>query len=516
MQSTDAFFWYAEAAAPRVRPLVAGLFLLDHAPDPRPFRAAIERLVARVPRLRQRVAEAAWPTDLPAWENDPQFDLDYHNRSVVLPSPGEPRALLDFTSAVFATPLDHQRPLWEGYLIDGLAGGRAAYFLKMHHSVMDGGGALALFDAMTQARRTERIRAPHLRPTATASPPRGDATGGVLGGLRRGAARFNATAAAVGGALLDPAATIETVQRSVAGVGRIIEQLLAPAPADPLAAACTGIGRRVATVTLSLPRLQRLKDALGVTLNDLVLATVSGALQRYHQTRGIRLPEVQCVVPVNLRDEPDRAALGNRVTAVSITLPVGRRGPAERLAAIRAQTTVVRATRGGGGYGVFLNAMPLIPSAIFRALARQAAGRVHLICSNVSGPPVPRYLAGTKIEGVYPFAPLLLGIPLSIAVVSYGELLCVGIDADPAAIPDPDRVAECLTDEVQAVESAVGVQRAQPHPALRLVAAAPARQGEKRDPTSRRRGIGRRAHVTGMATGRPSAHPQPIHPAALT
>lgn len=129
-------------------------------------------MVARLPRLRQRVAEAPLRLALPEWEDDPHFELDYHAREVILPEPATERHLFDFVGAVFATPLDHLRPLWEAYLIEGLDGGRAACFFKVHHSVMDGVGSLAVFDALTQAHRAEPMRAPrHLPSQPPSSPP---------------------------------------------------------------------------------------------------------------------------------------------------------------------------------------------------------------------------------------------------------------------------------------------------------------------------------------------------------
>ena len=153
MLPTDALFWYVEEATPELRPLVAGLMMLDRRPDRDEVRTLLERWVARLPRLRQRVVEAPLRLGLPEWEDDPNFEIEYHAREVVLPEPATERHLLDFCGAVFATPLDHLRPLWEAYLIEGLEDGRAACFFKVHHSVMDGVGSLAVFDAFTQGHR---------------------------------------------------------------------------------------------------------------------------------------------------------------------------------------------------------------------------------------------------------------------------------------------------------------------------------------------------------------------------
>jgi WS/DGAT/MGAT family acyltransferase len=469
MLPTDAFFWYAEAATPHLRPLVAGIFALDRAPDRRRFRAAMERLVAHVPRLHQRVVEAL-AIGFPEWVDDPAFDLDYHLRSIILPPPANQRHLFDFAGAVFATPLDHLRPLWEAYLIEGLEHDRAALFIKMHHSVMDGAGAVALFDAMTQAGRSDPIRVPRRTeppPTSSARPPQ--LAGQIRAVVRAATGVVGAASRTVVRALNDPLPAIDEMVRTAGRVGDLLRDMTVPPLADPLAARCTGIGRRLDGTTFSLPRLRRIKEALGGTLNDLVLTTVAGALGRYHRDHGIRMEEVACVVPMSLRQDHESHTLGNRVGAFNVMLPVGLRNPLARLARIRAQTKLSKGNGKGASYQALMQAIALVPAAGFRFLARQASGRIHLICSNVPGPAVQRYLAGAKIDGVYAFAPVMLGTPISIALVSYGDSVGVGIDADPAAIPDPERIRQHLETELDEIERRVTPRARPTGPALQLV-----------------------------------------------
>jgi diacylglycerol O-acyltransferase / wax synthase len=231
---------------------------------------------------------------------------------------------------------------------------------------------------------------------------------------------------------------------------------------DPVAARCTGVGRRLDAVTLPLAQLRRLKATLAISLNDLLLTIVAGAVGRYHQHHHLRTAEVSCVVPTNLRQEQTRGTLGNRVGAFHVRLPIGERDVLARLELIRRQTAPAKASREGATYGAVLQAVAIIPAAVFRAMTRLVEGRVHLICSNVPGPPVHRYLAGAKIDAVFPFAPVLLGIPLSIALVSYGDTCGIGIDADPAAIPDPELLGQYLREEIERVEALI-------HPRRRVV-----------------------------------------------
>jgi diacylglycerol O-acyltransferase len=458
MLPTDALFWYVEEATPELRPLVAGLLMLDRRPDRDLLHACVERWVARLPRLRQRVVEAPLHLALPEWVEDRNFELEYHAREVILPEPATERHLLDFAGAVLATPLDRMRPLWEAYLIEGLEGDRAACFFKVHHSVMDGVGSLAVFDAFTQAHRAEPVRVPRHVPSYP-SVPNGQRLGRLLRDTAgNAAAGLGAAAAAAARAVFRPGQVVDEMVRAVRGVRGLIADLTAPATYDPLAQASTGIGRRLDAMSLSMPRLRRIKEALGATLNDVVLTAVSGAVGRYHVHRKLHLNELHCMVPMSLRLDDERQALGNRVGAFNVALPVGEPNPLARLARIQRQTGTAKSDRRGAAYPLVTRALALMPGFAYRLLAQNVTGRVNLICTNMPGPPAERYLAGAKVEAIYPFAPVALGTPLSLALMSYGDTYGVGIDTDPAAIPDPELLSRYLAAAVDEIEA-----RALPH-----------------------------------------------------
>jgi WS/DGAT/MGAT family acyltransferase len=257
---------------------------------------------------------------------------------------------------------------------------------------------------------------------------------------------------------------IGDIGRAVRGVRGMISDLTAPSTTDPLAQASTGIGRRLDAMSLSLPRLQRIKDALGVTLNDVVLTAVSGAVGRYYAHRKMHVEELHCMVPMSLRQSEERQALGNRVGAFNVALPIGQPDPLLRLARIQRQTGAAKRDRRGAAWPLMMRVMASMPGFAYRLLAQTVTGRVNLICTNMPGPPVQRYLAGAKIEAMYPFAPVALGTPLSIALMSYGDSYGVGVDTDPAAIPDPELLTRYLAaavDEIEdrAVRRATGKER---------------------------------------------------------
>jgi diacylglycerol O-acyltransferase len=455
MTPGDALFWFSEAAVPHLRLHVAALFMLDRAPDPARFRAATERLVAMVPRFRQRVVADVVPFELPRWEEDPAFDLDYHLREIRLPgSPGEDD-LFAFVGPEIATPLDRDRPLWEGYLIPELADGRAAYLLKLHHSMMDGVGSVAMFEALTQGSRTEPIHVP--RTAAARHAPAsarqqalsaaGDGVQAVAGLVRR-ALRVARTA------MTDPVAAAAGSVRAAAGVAEMLRELGGPG-GDPLCDRATGVGRRVSGLTLSLPRLLALKDALGATLNDVALTVVSGAVGRYYDEHHMRTEEVACVVPVNVRDEKERYALGNRVGTIVVQLPVGEKDPLIRLERIRSQTARAKTDRTASTFQFVVNAAALVPAPLIRLAAEAGRGRYQLVCTNVPGPRTTRYIGGARMDTVYPFAPVFLGIPIAVALFSVGDTYAVGVASDPAAVPDPATIRNFIAQVVDDLERRV-------------------------------------------------------------
>ena len=454
MAATDALFWYAEAALPEFRPIIAGLYQLDRAPDPGGLEAATDSALALVPRLRQRVVEAPFELALPQWAHDEHFDRAYHVRHLSLPPPGSERQLLDLVASIFATPLDRQRPLWESYWIDGLAGGRSAYLFKLHHSVVDGVGAVALLEALTtelpgdsppragRARRRRKGPEPALA-MRLASLAREQAEASLRLAWRAASAPLAAAA--------HPVETAQSLARTARGLRGLVADAMRPPVRDPLAVPGSGLSRRLDVAEVSLERLRELKAPLGASINDVVLAALAGALHAYHRERRVHTDELVCMVPMNLRGEGERAALGNRVGMFSIALPVGEARIERRLARIVAQTSAAKRDRRGAAAPLAVEVLTLLPGAVMRWLARRALGRVNVACTNVPGVESYRYLAGARIESIHPFASVVEGTPLVMALVSYAGRMQIGIDTDPEAIPDPHRIALLFEHELAAL-----------------------------------------------------------------
>ena len=442
MTATDALFWYAESALPIFRPIIAGLYVLDRVPDAKRLKRGLRSALALIPRLRQRVVEAPLHVGLPAWTDDPHFDASYHVRHLSLPPPGSQRQLLDLVATIFATPLDRERPLWEAYWIDGLANRRSAYFLKLHHSVVDGVGAIALLNALTQPSRDAAIPRLAAVPGSTGADRStlAQLAGLVVDNAAAAAQLARSAAAAPARFLAHPADALAAWQATARGVRGTLADLFRPAIRDPLAAGSSGLSRRFDIMQIPLDRLRAVTEPLGVTINDLVLAMLAGALGAYHRERGVRVGSLNCMVPMNLRGKDERDALGNRVGTFLVRLPLVEPQPESRLELIVQQTRAAKSDRRGAAAPLLLQAVALVPGFALRWIARQSLGKFNVACTNVPGVRERRYMAGARIEAVYPFASVVEGTPLVMALLSYAGVMQVGIDTDPEAIPDPQRL----------------------------------------------------------------------------
>ena len=455
MLPSDALFWYAEEALPHFRSTIAGLYVLDGVPDADRLDAALESAIALVPRLRQRVLAVPLHLGLPEWADDPHFDRRYHLRHVSLAPPGDERHLLDLAATLFATPFDRERPLWEATWIEGLAGGRSAYLIKMHHSMVDGVGASAITDAITQRTRDAapaRIARPPARrlptPAAQLATLARDNVRGSLGLARRG------FSGAVRG-MSRPREALQDATRTLRGMRALVADALQPAARDPLSRGSSGISRRFDVLDFDLERLRKLRGPLGATVNDVVLTALAGALGSYYRDRGHDLDTLKCLVPMNLRGGAESDAMGNRVGMFNVQLPVREQSAAGRLLRVREQTGAAKQDQRGAAGPFFVELATSLPGGVFRWIARQAVGQVNVACTNIPGARETRYLAGAKVEAIYPFASVMEGTPVVMALVSYAGALHIGIDTDPEAIPDPQRIAELFEANVALLEALV-------------------------------------------------------------
>lgn len=440
MSPTDALFWSLDVI-PGFRSTIGVLVVLDGPLERDALRAELARFGRTFVRMHQRVAESPLGIAPPEWVDDPQFDLDYHLRSIAAPSPGRLDDVLDALAPLFATPFDRSRPPWETYLVEGLAEGKSAVFVKLHHCLTDGVGGSRLMSGLLGA-ALESIDEPVPPPAA---PDQGSA-GALLRAFRyriaEAATLVQDAALALGSSIRHPvraATSVVDVVRAGAGFGA---EMVAPPAESPLHDARTA-SRRLAATTIPLREIEVVQRVADVTNNDVVLTIVAGAMHRWHTSRGHDVKELVGLVPVNLRAAGDLTA-GNRIALLGVRLPIGEVDPLVRLDLIHARMQHVKQDRRASLYPALARAMSWMPAGLVLRIGWQQTRRANFVCTNVPGPKEPVRLLGRTVEQIFPYAPLVGDHPVSVAVLSYGDVLHVGLDVDVLGMPDLPHFLDAL------------------------------------------------------------------------
>ncbi len=449
---------------------VGGLSILDPTTAPEPFDLdRLTRLLAqrihRVPVLRQRLQLVPLGIDQPMWVDDEHFDLGYHVREIGLPRPGSDAQLSEQVARLHARPLDRSRPLWETYLISGLNGGRVAVYTKVHHAAMDGlAGAdllLVLYDLTPDT--PDPGEPPPFDPTPAPS--------SVELGLR-----------ALGRVVWRPVEAAQLVTQAVRAVptlGPMVAPVLAgllgsevgPPAADGglldaaphLIAPRTPFNveisphRRYAFGSMPLPEIKEVKNAFGVTVNDVFMALCGGALRRWLAERD-ELPEDPLVafVPVSVRTPGDHSMAGNRVSAMLAAAPTHLEDPVERLRATHHATMIAKSQQAVIPQGLIDGATDFAPPAFTSRIARLVfASRLmhrvppfNFVVSNVPGPGFAVYMAGAKLLAYHPVSVVIDGVGLNITVIGYLDQLHFGLIAAREIVADLDELMTYLHEEL--------------------------------------------------------------------
>jgi diacylglycerol O-acyltransferase len=415
-----------------------------------------------VPRYRQRLAYVPFDQGRPVWADDPHFNPYYHIRHTALPHPADDAALKRLAGRLFSQRLDRSKPLWEIWLVQSMSGGRFALIAKTHHALVDGISGVdittVLFDTAREPAPTGGGR--DSGQTWSAKPLPGSAK--LLGEALIERSTVPAEMARGARALLRrPRRAVKQVKDGLASVGATtLAGINAPAPPSPFNVDI-GPHRRYTFVDADLAKFKAIKDSLGGTLNDVVLASVSLALGRYlrregEDTDGLVL---KAMVPVSVRSKEQRGALGNQVAAMWAPLPVGIQNPAESLHTI--STAMEDLKKGGQAVGaqVLTNLAGFAPPTILSQAARLQARQpfFNLVVTNVPGPQIPLYLLGRRLQILYPVVPLAQRQAIGIAVMSYDGHLGFGLLGDYDALPGLEQIATDLKWAIAALARAAGV-----------------------------------------------------------
>jgi diacylglycerol O-acyltransferase len=453
----DASFIYLET--PAVHQHVGGVAILD--PSTRPsgllrYEELVEVIGSRIhlaPRFRQKVVFPPLGVARPVWIDDPNFDLTFHIRRAALPSPQGRGELIDYVQRVFSRPLDRTKPLWEAYLIEEMEEGLCAVVTKVHHAMVDGLAAIDIASTMFDfAPEVQILTPPPWEPEPEPS-------------------RLDLLREAVKEQVTNPVRTLVDVgQRTLAAPSRVLREVTDVvgglrdvvgggmlAPPSPLNRK-VGPNRRFGMTEAPVQTFKDIKNALGGTVNDVVLATVAGAMHRLFRYRRepTRDRKLRAMVPVSVRSDDQSG--GNRVSSIFVDLPIGPIGAKKRLALIADETKHLKESNYAVGAEFLMNMGMWSPPTIHAMAARLAARSrvINLVVSNVPGPQVPMYIAGAKLLAQYPFMPIAESMGLSIAVTSLAGTMAFGITADWDTLPDIDELVEGIDESLGELRKAAG------------------------------------------------------------
>jgi diacylglycerol O-acyltransferase len=421
-----------------------GAVLLFEGPPPE-FSEYLDHIRGRlhlVPRYRQKLATPPLESGRPVWVDDPSFNLEYHVRHAALPSPGTEEQLFELAARIASQALDRSKPLWENWVVEGVEGNRFALIFKTHHSVVDGVSGVDLATVLLDLERTPAPPHAELEPWQPRPEPSGvelllAGVRGLVGAALQFVERTLEAAAR-------PARTVGALADAAEGLGELIWAGLNPAPESPLNVEI-GPHRRYGIVRQELSEYKQVKDALGGTVNDVVLAVVSGALTRWLHSRGVRTEglEMRALVPVSVRTTDEHHTLGNRLAAMRAPLPVYISDPVARLRFIKQAMDGLKESKQAVGAATIARVNNLAPPTILAQASRiQFSTRLfNLIVTNIPGPQFSLYVLGRRLEDLFPVAFLPRNHALAVAIMSYDGGIDYGLLGDYDALPDIDTIA---------------------------------------------------------------------------
>jgi len=429
----DASFLHLERAGAHMH--VASTILFDGAaPSHEEFRDHIESRLHLVPRFRQKLRAVPLDQGRPVWVDDPFLNLDYHVRRTALPAPGSEEQLRNLASRIFSQQLDRTKPLWELWLVEGLAGDRFSVIGKSHHALVDGISGVDITTVLFDLE--ESPSDPPVQPPKWAPRPEPSDLELLRDALRERATSPREIVRGVRAALRGP----RQVLRGLVDTGRFLEGVAA-APSTPFNVEI-GPHRRLAFVRGELGDFKRVKNAHGGTVNDVVLSVVAGALGNYlrargHDTEGL---ELRAMVPVSVRADEERGALGNRISAMMAPLPVFSQDPVERLRLVSETMGDLKGSGQAVGAELLTRLTDFAPTTIASQAARlQPAQRFfNLVVTNVPGPQFPLYLLGRRMTSIFPLVPLARRQALCVGIMSYDGKIDFGLVGDYDAMADLD------------------------------------------------------------------------------
>jgi diacylglycerol O-acyltransferase len=440
----------------------------------------IESRLPLIPRYLQRVVTAPYNIDLPSWEYDPNFDIRNHVREITL-ARGTDAEFKEVAGKILSTSLDRKRPLWDFTLLHGLKGNRTGAILRMHHCLADGIAGVGLMNALMDTSPTPPSAKPreHLPPPPQASQKSllDDLIISSMTTIKRFLAAeselLTLAKQAIAGAEKRAGAGEATGESGkpdvpfslVDEVVRVLPELGTPPERLPFNVVCRG-PQKFNWAEISLAEIKAVKDACGVTVNDVVLAIVTSTVRRYAELHGVRVEgrRLRIVVPVNVRGDTKTSEFGNRITFFPVDLPLDIEEPRQLIDAVRAAVARVRNAHLPelvSLLGTWISAIPTALQAIVGPLTSQLPlSLCNLICTNVPGPQVPLYFFGHRMLSCYPYVPIGGEMGMNCAILSYDGTAYFGFTGDAHAIADLKVLDGILATSFAELRKAAGVRPA--------------------------------------------------------
>lgn len=424
LSALDATFLELEQEDPTAHMHIGGLLVFDPRPDGsipsvEELTAHLDARLGELPRYHQRLSDQrVHGLRFPSWELDTNLDFRDHVTRAALPVPGGPDELREWVSDYWSHRLDRTRPLWDVVLLEGLEDGRWALANRTHHCMVDGVGSMDVGYALLDTTPEPQERMPYV-PEAS---PRRSLAASLLH-------------------TLDPRGARDLVSRSAAAADILLRDELIPAPHTSLNEPI-GTSRRVDAVRFDLAELKAVKNRLGGTVNDVALAAAAGGLRALMLYRGEVPPArgLRAMVPMNVRDAAERLGLGNRVTSLFASLPVGEPDPLLRYQRVIEETSRLKTGHAAIGAKTILDVTALAPPVLHALLARTlyAPRLFNVTITNVPGPPMTLYALGSQLQDIYGLVPIFAGHAVGIAILSYDGGVTFTINADRHSVPDLD------------------------------------------------------------------------------
>jgi WS/DGAT/MGAT family acyltransferase len=444
MSDADQLMWTVEKD-PLLRSTITTVILLDKAPKMSVVRERLERGSRVIPRLRQRVRSNPLSVAPPRWENDINFDLNFHVRKLRAPGKGTIRDVLDLAEPIAMEGFDRARPLWQFHVVNGLAGGGAALIIKLHHAVTDGVGGMALMLEILDLERSPKTSKPMpLEPEARAWTQVERFLDATSHEVRRGGSRAQGLlGTSVTGFLkfiTDPNGEAIRLGETVSSAARMLE----PAP-EPLSPVMVGrsLSQHFELFTVPLDQTKAAARTAGGKLNDAFLAGIAGGISRYHQRHGAIVDSVRLSMPINTRSAESQNQAGNQFAPARFQLPLEIEDPVERMENIRGLVGRSRAEPALALTDTLAAVLNRLPTSVTTEIFGSMLRGMDLVASNVPGAPFDVYFCGGRLTAQYAFGPMA-GAAVNITLISHNGDLNIGINTDPAAVRDPEVLRECL------------------------------------------------------------------------